>query len=48
MVEIPAAVTKSLDVAGFGEPPKSDFWLSEGQPQKPNVHVAFRAISCES
>jgi catechol 2,3-dioxygenase-like lactoylglutathione lyase family enzyme len=29
--------------AGFGEPGKPDFWLAEGAPNKPPVHVAFRA-----
>ncbi|WP_413292740.1 VOC family protein [Bdellovibrio sp. HCB185ZH] len=43
LMEIPAAVTKSADVAGFGEPPKADFWINSGTPQKPHVHVAFRA-----
>src|SRR5690242_6031694 len=32
-------------IAGFGVPPKPDFWLNEGKPQKPHVHVAFRATS---
>ena len=29
--------------AGFGVPPKPDFWLSEGDPGMPALHVAFRA-----
>jgi catechol 2,3-dioxygenase-like lactoylglutathione lyase family enzyme len=29
--------------AGFGEPPTPDFWISEGKPNMPNLHVAFRA-----
>ena len=29
--------------AGFGVPPKPDFWLSEGDPGRPALHVAFRA-----
>lgn len=45
LAEIPAAVTKSVDVAGFGEPPKPDFWINEGEPQRPHVHIAFRASS---
>ena len=43
LLEFPAAVTKSADVAGFGEPPKPDFWISEGVPNDPRIHVAFRA-----
>lgn len=42
LAEIPAAVTGHADVAGFGEPPKPDFWISAGQPNRPPVHVAFR------
>jgi catechol 2,3-dioxygenase-like lactoylglutathione lyase family enzyme len=29
--------------AGFGVPPKPDFWIGEGQPNSPRIHVAFRA-----
>ena len=32
-------------VAGFGEPPKPDFWISQGAPQSPPVHIAFRVTS---
>ncbi|MEO7494432.1 MAG: VOC family protein [Massilia sp.] len=42
---IPAAVTGSVDVAGFGQPPKPEFWIHEGQPNVPPVHVAFRVES---
>jgi catechol 2,3-dioxygenase-like lactoylglutathione lyase family enzyme len=37
IMEIPAVG------AGFGIPPKPDFWVSSGAPQVPPVHVAFRA-----
>lgn len=47
MMEIPASITGGTDVAGFGEPPKPDFWLAAGNPQKPHVHVAFRAQTKE-
>lgn len=40
--EFPAAVTSNTDAAGFGEPPKPDFWLGGGTPNKPPIHVAFR------
>lgn len=43
LMEFSAAVTGSVDVAGFGEAPKADFWLNQGIPQKPHVHVAFKA-----
>jgi len=45
MLEFPASVTGGTDVAGFGEPPKPDFWLSRGTPNQPPIHIAFRAAS---
>jgi catechol 2,3-dioxygenase-like lactoylglutathione lyase family enzyme len=42
LLEFPASVTGSTNVAGFGEPPKPDFWLAEGKPNDPRIHVAFR------
>jgi catechol 2,3-dioxygenase-like lactoylglutathione lyase family enzyme len=45
LMELPASVTGSTDVAGFGEPPKPDFWISKGSPNTPPMHVAFRAAS---
>jgi catechol 2,3-dioxygenase-like lactoylglutathione lyase family enzyme len=42
IAEFSAEVTGSTAVAGFGEPPKPDFWINEGTPNKPPVHVAFR------
>lgn len=43
MMEIPAAVTGSVDVAGFGEiGSQTDFWVSGGKPNAPGVHIAFR------
>lgn len=45
LAEFPASVTGHADVAGFGEPPKPDFWLSKGRPNQPPVHVAFRVGS---
>ena len=43
--EFPAALTGGDDVAGFGEPPKPEFWLHGAAPNYPRVHVAFRASS---
>ena len=43
ILEFPASVTGSSDVAGFGVPPKPDFWIASGSPNIPPVHVAFRA-----
>jgi len=45
LLELPAAVTGHTDVAGFGEAPKPDFWISRGAPNKPPIHIAFRATS---
>jgi catechol 2,3-dioxygenase-like lactoylglutathione lyase family enzyme len=43
MMEVPKEHTGGAMVLGLGVPPKPDFWLQEGPPQKPRVHVAFRA-----
>lgn len=43
MVEIPVQHTGGAVVLGLGVPPKPDFWLSQGSPQHPHVHIAFRA-----
>lgn len=45
LMDLPKEVTQSTNVAGLGEPPKPDFWLIEAPPQKPEIHVAFRASS---
>ena len=45
LMELSAEVTGSTDVAGFGEPPKPDFWINRGAPNKPPIHVAFRVTS---
>jgi len=45
LAEFPAAVTGSVDVAGFGEAPKPDFWIHAGTPNRPALHVAFRVAS---
>ncbi len=42
LAEFPAAVTGHADVAGFGAPPKPDFWISRGAPNRPAIHIAFR------
>ena len=49
LAEIPAAVSGSTEVIGFGEPPKPDFWISgatAGRPvNHPPLHVAFRVAN---
>lgn len=43
MMEIPKEYTGGAAVFGYGVPPKADFWVSEGKPNDPKIHVAFRA-----
>ena len=45
LLELPAAVTGNHDIAGFGEPPKPDFWIGRGTPNVPPIHIAFRVSS---
>ena len=45
MMEIPKEFTGGKVVLGFGVPPKPDFWLQEGTPCTPRIHIAFRADS---
>lgn len=42
LVELPLHITGGTHVAGFGEPPKPEFWIHEGTPNRPPLHVAFR------
>lgn len=43
MMEIPTEHTNGVVVLGYGEPPEPDFWVTEGTPNLPRLHVAFRA-----
>jgi catechol 2,3-dioxygenase-like lactoylglutathione lyase family enzyme len=43
LLEFAAEVTGSDDVAGFGEGGRCDFWLAQGEPNRPALHIAFRA-----
>ncbi len=45
IMELPSSVTGHGDFAGFGVPPKPDFWIAGGTPNTPPIHVAFRAAS---
>lgn len=45
LMEVSAAQTGLTDMAGFGEAPKPDFWIGQGIPNSPAVHIAFRAAS---
>jgi len=43
IMEIPKEYTGGAVVLGLGVAPKPDFWVSEGAPNEPRLHVAFRA-----
>lgn len=43
LMEIPVELTGGAVVLGFGVPPKPDFWMNQGAPQVPHVHIAFHA-----
>jgi len=43
LMEVPPEFTGGAVVLGMGVPPKPDFWIHQGTPQKPHLHVAFRA-----
>jgi catechol 2,3-dioxygenase-like lactoylglutathione lyase family enzyme len=45
LAEFPAEVTGANHVAGFGVAGKCDFWIAVGAPNRPPVHVAFRAAT---
>jgi len=45
ILEFSAAVTGRTDVAGFGVPPKPDFWIAAGKANVPPIHIAFRVAS---
>ena len=45
VLEVGAELTGSADFAGFGVPPKPDFWIGSGKAGVPPIHVAFRADS---
>ena len=45
VMEVSAKETGGFDAAGFGVPPKPEFWIGGGTPNVPPVHVAFHAES---
>lgn len=45
LMEVPTSVTGGAIVLGYGEPPKPDFWIAEGNPEEPRIHIAFRAAN---
>lgn len=47
LMEIPTEYTGGAVVLGFGVAPKPDFWIHQGPPQTPRIHIAFAADSRE-
>jgi catechol 2,3-dioxygenase-like lactoylglutathione lyase family enzyme len=45
LMEIPTQYTDGKVVLGYGVPPKPDFWISEGAPNQPPIHIAFQAAN---
>jgi catechol 2,3-dioxygenase-like lactoylglutathione lyase family enzyme len=45
LFEVSPSENGSTCVAGFGEPPKPDFYVIHGTPNNPPIHVAFRVGS---
>lgn len=43
LMEVPKEFTGGVVALGYGVPPKPDFWMTEGVPNEPRLHVAFRA-----
>ncbi len=43
LIELSKEQTGGFSGAGFGIAPKPDFWIGEGTPNQPPIHVAFRA-----
>ena len=46
IMEVPKEHTGGIVVLGMGVPPKPDFWVAEGAPNTPRLHIAFRAGTC--
>ena len=45
LMEVPTEFTGGVVVLGMGVPPKTDFWLHQGPPQTPRIHIAFHAAN---
>ncbi len=43
LMQVPKEHTGGTTVLGYGVRPKADFWVIEGNPNNPRIHVAFRA-----
>jgi catechol 2,3-dioxygenase-like lactoylglutathione lyase family enzyme len=47
IVEVPKEFTNGKAVYGYGVPPKPDFWIAEGTPSTPRIHISFVATNRE-
>lgn len=47
LIELPKEFTGGASVFGYGVGTKADFWVSEGTPNTPRVHIAFNAQNKE-
>jgi catechol 2,3-dioxygenase-like lactoylglutathione lyase family enzyme len=45
LMEVPTEFTGGKVVLGYGVAPKPDFWIAEGVPNDPRIHIAFHAES---
>lgn len=45
LMAVPREFTGGRVTLGYGVRPKPDFWMTEGPPNEPRIHVAFRADS---
>ncbi len=43
LMEVPLEFTGGVVVLGYGVPPMPDFWLHQGTPNQPRIHIAFAA-----
>ena len=43
LMQVPKEYTDGKVVLGYGVAPTADFWLAEGTPHQPRIHIAFRA-----
>ena len=47
LMQVPKEHTGGRVVLGYGVAPKADFWLSEGTPNEPRIHIAFSAANAQ-
>jgi len=45
LMEIPLEHTGGIVVLGYGVAPKPDFWVTQGTPNTPPIHIALQAAN---